>query len=440
MTTYWCERALVEAGNLVDGLVVETAGTRIRATSRASTAPTGSVRLPGLTVPGFANCHSHAFHRALRGRTQQAAGGSFWSWRDSMYDVAARLDPDSYYRLALAVYEEMALAGITAVGEFHYLHHGEGGVPYADPNAMGHAVVAAARDAGIRIALLDTCYLSSGFGAAPQGAQLRFSDGSVDQWAARVSGLDVAAADVGVVVGSAIHSVRAVARDDLPAVAAVRPSAPLHVHLSEQVAENDACLQRYGRTPTQVLSDVGVLGSRVTAVHATHLTDSDITGLGRSGCFAALCPTTERDLADGVGPARQLADNGATLTLGTDSHAVIDMFEEMRAVELDTRLVTSRRGHWSADELLRAATASGQLSLGFPDAGRMAPGQWADLVTIDLDSPRTAGTGRGCDAAVFAASAADITSVVASGTALVLEPAEVGHRLGLAVNDLLERP
>jgi formiminoglutamate deiminase len=440
MTTYWCERALVGAGNLVDGLVVETAGTRIRATSPAVTPPTGSVRLPGLTVAGFANCHSHAFHRALRGRTQQASAGSFWSWRETMYDVATRLDPDTYYRLALAVYEEMALAGITAVGEFHYLHRGKAGVPYADRNAMGHAVVAAARDAGLRIALLDTCYLSSGFGAPPQGAQLMFSDGSVDEWAARVAELDAVAVDAGVVVGSAIHSVRAVTRDDLPAVAAARPSAPLHVHLSEQVAENEACQQHYGRTPTRLLSEAGVLGARTTVVHATHLSSGDIAQLGDGGCFAAFCPTTERDLADGVGPARALADNGATLTLGTDSHAVIDMFEEMRAVELDARLVTARRGNVSADELLHAATTSGQLSLGFADAGRIAPGQWADLVTIDLDSPRTAGTGRGGDGVVFAASASDITSVVASGTAVALDPADVGDRLGRAVHDLVERP
>jgi formiminoglutamate deiminase len=432
MTTFWCERALVEPGNLLDGVVVETSGTHITATTRTSQAPAGSVRLQGLTVAGFANCHSHAFHRALRGRTQQASAGSFWSWRDSMYEVAARLDPDSYYALAFAAYAEMALAGITAVGEFHYLHHDKAGARYADPNAMGHAVVAAARDAGLRIALLDTCYLSSGFGAAPDGVQLRFSDDTVDEWAARVATLDLAA-DAGVGVGAAIHSVRAVTRADLPAVAAALPAAPLHVHVSEQVAENEACLQHYGCTPVRLLRDAGVLEARTTAVHATHLTSEDISDLGASGCFVGFCPTTERDLADGVGPARALGDQGATLTLGTDSHAVIDMSEEMRAVEMDARLVTSRRGHWHADELLGAATASGQLSLGFADAGRIAAGQWADLVTVDLDTPRTAGAGGDADAVVFAATAADITSVVASGRAVDLDHAGVGRRLARAV-------
>jgi formiminoglutamate deiminase len=432
MTTYWCERAWTGAGEPVDGLVVDVEGTRITATRRQGVAPDGSVSLTGLTVPGFANCHSHAFHRALRGRTQGGAAGSFWSWREAMYDIAARLDPDSYYALAVATYREMALAGITAVGEFHYLHHGDRGTPYADPNEMGRTLVAAARDAGLRIALLDTCYLSSGFGSPPKGVQLRFSDGDVERWAARVSALDCDA-DPGVVVGTAIHSVRAVARGDLSAVGEARPSGPLHVHLSEQVAENDACEQWYGCTPTQLLSDAGVLGVRTTAVHATHLTDADIEQVGGVGCSIAFCPTTERDLADGIGPARQLVDAGARLTLGSDSHAGVDIFEEMRAVELDARLVTQRRGSFTADELLRAATSAGHDSLGFPAAGRIAAGQWADLVTVDLRSPRTAGTGCDADSVVFAASAADVTSVVASGRLLELDRGGVGRQLGAAI-------
>jgi formiminoglutamate deiminase len=436
MTTYWCERAWTGEGDLIDGLAVDVEGTHITATRATIPAPAGAVRLPGLTVPGFANCHSHAFHRALRGRTQREAGGSFWSWREAMYEVATRLEPDSYYTLALATYREMALTGITAVGEFHYLHHRNGGTPYADPNEMGLALVAAARDAGLRITLLDTCYLSAGFGSPPQGVQLRFSDGDVESWAARVGALDLGA-DAGVVVGTAIHSVRAVDRSDLAAVGAAKPSLPLHLHLSEQVAENDACEQRYGCSPTRLLSDAGVLGARTTAVHATHLTAADIAELGGSGCSVAFCPTTERDLADGVGPARELVHAGARLTLGTDSHAVVDMLEEMRAVELDARLVSLRRGAWSSEELLRAATSAGHDSLGFAAAGRIAAGHWADLVTVDLRSPRTAGTGRDTDAVVFAASATDITSVVASGRALELDHRGVGRLLDQAIEGLV---
>ena len=269
-----------------------------------------------------------------------------------MYAVAGRLDPDSYYALASATYREMAAAGITAVGEFHYLHHQPDGTPYDDANAMGHALVSAARDAGIRIALLDTCYLSSGFGAAVEGVQVRYSDGSADAWADRVRALEDLGRGDGVVVGAAIHSVRAVPDDALARVVAAAEGRPLHVHLSEQRAENDACVAAYGATPTQLLADHGALGPRTSAVHATHLTEHDIGHLGGSGTRACFCPTTERDLGDGVGPSRALHDAGSPLTLGSDSHAVIDLFEEMRAVELDERLATERRGHWTAAELV----------------------------------------------------------------------------------------
>ncbi len=229
-------------------------------------------RLPGLTLPGLANCHSHAFHRALRGRTQRERG-TFWTWREQMYAVAATLDPDSYFALARATYREMAAAGITTVGEFHYLHHQPDGTPYADPNAMGLALVEAAREAGIRIALLDTAYLSSGFGKPVEGPQVRYSDGDAGAWAERVGALDPGD---GVVVGAAIHSVRAVPRDQLPVVVAAATGRPLHVHLSEQVAENEGCLAAYGVTPTRLLADAGALGATTSAVHATHLTADDV--------------------------------------------------------------------------------------------------------------------------------------------------------------------
>jgi len=430
VTSYWCERAWLGPGDIADGVIVEVEGSSISGVRRGEGAGDAH-RLAGLTIPGFANCHSHAFHRALRGRTQRERG-TFWTWRDTMYDVAGRLDPDSYHALALATYQEMALAGITAVGEFHYLHHDRDGAPYAEPNAMGAALIEAAREAGLRIALLDTCYLSSGFGRRPEGVQLRYSDGNSDRWAERASALRAPGPDV--VIGAAIHSVRAVPRDQLSTVGQAMPAGPLHVHLSEQVAENNACLEAYGVTPAALLGEAGVLSSRLTAVHATHLTSDDIALLGSAGCHADFCPTTERDLADGVGPARALVEAGATVTLGTDSHAVIDMNEEMRAVELDERLRSQRRGHFTADELITAATLDGHRSLGFGEARGIAVGAWADLVTLDLTSPRTAGTGGGAASAVFAATAADITSVVASGRHLDLEPARVGAQLGKAID------
>jgi formiminoglutamate deiminase len=434
VTTYWCERAWLGARGLVTGVLVEVDGTHIAAVSEEPP-PSDAQRLLGLTIPGFANCHSHAFHRALRGRTQRGRG-DFWTWRDVMYGVASALDPDSYYALARATYREMALAGITAVGEFHYLHHDPDGHPYADANEMGRVLVQAARDAGLRIALLDTCYLSAGFDQPPQGVQRRFSDGTVDAWRERATELAGAMTAVDVVIGAAIHSVRAVPSGDLGAVASALPDAPLHVHLSEQVAENTACAERHGCTPTQLLAVEGVLTERLSAVHATHLTAGDITLLGNAGCNACFCPTTERDLADGVGPSTRLAKAGAALTLGTDSHAVIDLFEEMRAVELDERLISGRRGSWEAADLLFAATSQGQESLGF-SAGCIEPGAWADLVTLDLTSPRTAGAGAGAEAAVFAATAADVTSVVASGRRIDLDPEATGYQLQEAITALV---
>ena len=389
----------------------------------------GADRIPGLTIPGLANCHSHAFHRALRGRTQRERG-SFWTWREQMYDVAVRLDPDSYLELATVTYREMVAAGFTGVGEFHYLHHQPDGTPYDEPNAMGHALIEAAQRAGLRITMLDTCYLSSGFGEPTQGVQVRYDDGSASAWAARVDGLRPGET---VRIGAAIHSIRAVPRDQLGGVAEAAEGRPLHVHLSEQVGENDACLRAYGESPTRVLADAGVLGPLTSAVHATHLTVDDVSLLGEAATYACFCPTTERDLGDGIGPSRALHDAGSRLTLGSDSHAVIDPFEEMRAVELDERLATQRRGHWRAAELLDAATRHD--SLGWDDAGGIAVGRRADLVTIATDRVRTAGTGADEQTAVFAAVAEDVTQVVADGRIVFRE--DDREQLGRDLDDVI---
>ncbi|MFE6786212.1 formimidoylglutamate deiminase [Streptomyces sp. NPDC057680] len=420
LTTYWLEHAWLDT-NVEPGVALDVdADGRITAVRTGVDAPPpGAVALRGLTLPGLANAHSHAFHRALRG-TVQVGSGTFWTWREVMYNVAQRLTPDSYFALARAVYAEMALAGITAVGEFHYLHHAPGGTPYADPNAMGEALIAAAGEAGIRITLLDTAYLSAGFGAAPDRHQLRFSDGTADAWAERVGGLKERD---GVRIGAAIHSVRAVPADQLSTVArwAQDRQAPLHVHLSEQTAENDACLAAHGRTPTQLLADHGVLDHRTTGVHNTHMTDADIALIGSTSTGTCMCPTTERDLADGIGPAVALQRAGSPLSLGSDSHAVIDLLEEARAMELNERLRTRTRGHWTAAALLRAATADGHAALGWTDAGTLEAGALADFTTLALDSVRTAGPvpRLAAETAVFAASAADVRHTVVGGRHVV---------------------
>ena len=419
LTRYFTDYAWLGGDQVTDRVLLEVNGDRIAGVQAGADCPADAVHLPGVTVPGMANAHCHAFHRALRGRTHRG-GGTFWTWREDMYRVAMRLTPDSYHALARALYAEMALAGISCVGEFHYVHHGPGGTPYRDRNAMGDALVAAAQDAGIRITLLDTCYLAGGIGAPLEGPQLRFGDGDAAGWASRASELQAAPHAR---VGAAIHSVRAVPVAALQTVAdwAREHHAPLHFHLSEQRAENDACLAAYGRTPTQLLEDHQALGPGSSAVHATHLTAGDIGAL--SGAATAICmtPTTERDLADGIGPARELADAGSALTLGSDSNAVVDLFEETRAVELDERLRTERRGHWTAAELLRAATADGHASLGWPEAGRLTPGATADFVTLSLDSVRLSGAEPATllESVVFAATAADVRDVVVGGRRIV---------------------
>jgi formiminoglutamate deiminase len=427
---HWhAELAWTGAGEIQSSVLIEAAQGLFRSVTAgvpASALPAGTVRLAGLTLPGLANSHSHAFHRALRGVTE-GRRGTFWNWRELMYQVAGRLDPESYLALARAVYAEMALAGVTCVGEFHYLHHGPGGTPYADPNEMSRVLILAAAQAGLRITVLDTCYLSGGLSATGAAlplspVQQRFSDGTADQWAERATGLGADAA--GLVApharaGAAIHSVRAVAPGQLPAVVSWSHAhaAPLHAHLSEQPAENEACLAAYGATPAAVLDGAGALGPRSTLVHAIHLTSRDIELIGGSRSCTCLCPSTEAFLADGIGPAGALASTGSPLSVGSDSHALIDLFGEARGIELGERLATGERGRFGAAALAWAASGAGHACLGWPDAGEIVPGAVADLVTVGLDSPRLAGASPATvlESVIFAATAADVTDVVAGG-------------------------
>jgi formiminoglutamate deiminase len=440
---YWYADLAWVGGCVAERVTIGVEAGRLSEVTADSEAPPGATRLRGLTIPGLANTHSHAFHRALRARSQSGAG-DFWAWRRLMYELVDRLDPDGYYELARATYAEMALAGITTVGEFHYLHHGRGGRRYASPNAMGEALLVAAADAGIRITLIDTCYLQATVGGDPlEAPQRRFSDGDAEAWAVRVDELsDSPTARI----AAAIHSVRAVDRDSMRAVRAWadRRDARVHVHVSEQPGENQECIASMGMTPTGLLAEVGVLGTSTTAIHATHLTSADIEMLGRSGTTICLCPTTERDLGDGIGPARALAEAGSPLSVGSDMHAVIDIFEELRALETDQRLITGRRGLHSPEELLQAATSAGMRSLGW-DAQGLALGSPADFTTISLDSPRTAGANAATaiQHLAFAATAADVTDVVVAGRTVVKDSHhtaldDVGEALQRAIFPLFE--
>jgi formiminoglutamate deiminase len=414
----WCELAWLGGPVPEAGVVLELShGVIANVTGGVQRPPSDSERLTGLVLPGLANAHSHAFQRALRGRTH-AARGSFWTWRKQMYALAGALDPDTMFALSRATFAEMALAGMTLVGEFHYLHHAPGGAAYEDVNAMGASVIAAAREAGLRLTLIDACYLHGGID--PDPVQQRFFDASAGAWIERVEQLSTPPL---VRLGAGIHSVRAVQPEQAAAVAAWADerSLPVHAHVSEQRAENEVCQEVYGATPTAMLHYEGVLSERFTAVHATHLSEADIALLGQAQVCCCLCPTTERDLADGIGPAAALRSAGASLALGSDSGAMIEPLEEARAVELDERLASGERGRHTGLELLKAATESGYASLGWPEGGAIRPGALADVVAIRTDGVRLAGVpgAQLVDGVVFAGSAADVTDVLVGGEFVV---------------------
>ncbi len=395
-------------GYRAEDVLIEVEDGRIKAVTAGVPAPAGAVRLSGWTIPGFANVHSHAFQHSLRG-TVESGAGDFWEWRQQMYRVAATGDWTDYFKSARFVFREMLEAGITAVGEFHYLH--------ALGNGLGEALTAAAAQEGIRITLIDACYLRGGMDGRPlDEVQKTFSDSDAEHWAQRMDDLEEGP---GVRIGAAIHSVRAVDRASMRTIAewARKRNSPLHVHLAEQPAEVEECLAVEGCTPTQLLEREGILGPDLTAVHAIHVNDDDISLLGGNKVSICACTTTERDLGDRVGPIRSLADAGSQLCMGSDSNAVIDPFEEARGVELDQRRATGRRVLHQPEELFRAATVDGMRALGW-DAGALRPGMLADFVTIGLE-PQVLWRQLDLGYLIFGCSARDVTNVVVGGKTVV---------------------
>jgi len=416
-TSFWCETLVIDGVPTKEVRLEVDAGRLTRVWPDALPEP-ADVRL-GTVLPGLANAHSHAFHRALRGRTH-ADGGDFWRWRERMYDVANRLDPDTYYDLARAVFAEMLVSGFTAVGEFHYAHHRPDGSVYEPAHAMELALAAAARHVGIRLVLLDTAYLQGGIGKPLAEEQLRFGDGSAAGWLGRWRGLrdrlgaDTASGQGGLVtLGAALHSVRAVPPEAMREILAGLPAdVPLHVHLSEQPQENVDCQAAFGLTPTALLHSLGALAPRLSVVHATHLTDEDLSLLGAAGVTVVMCPTTEADLGDGIGPARELSRAGAPLALGSDQNAVIDPLLEIRGLEMGERLRSGARGCFTPAELLAAASAQGYAALGL-GGSVLHPGDPCDLVEVATDSIRTVGSH--ADQLPLTATASDVRRVIVGG-------------------------
>ena len=396
-------------GHRAEDVLIEVEDGRIKAVTEGAAPPTGATRLRGWTISGLANVHSHAFQRSLRGATE-SGGGDFWEWRKQMYAAAEDWDRAQYLQHVRAVFREMLLAGITAVGEFHYLH--------ALGNQLSEAVVEAAAEEGIRLTLIDSCYLRGGVDGRPlEGAQRSFSDGDVERWTKRMDSM--VALDGGTaIIGAAIHSVRAVDPASMRIVAAWarRRNAPLHIHLAEQPAEVEECVAIEGCTPTQLLEREGILGPDLTAIHAIHVDGDDIALLGRNKVSVCACTTSERDLADRVGPLQRLADAGSPLCVGSDSNAVIDSLEEARGLELDQRRATGRRIHHQPEELYRAATINGMRALGW-ESGELKPGMLADFITLDAE--RLQGRRLDLGYLMFCCSAGDVRNVVVGGRTLV---------------------
>ena len=343
-----------------------------------------------LLLPGFVNAHSHVFQRPLRGHTHRriAQRDSFWSWREAMYAQAQKLDPDSLYREARETYREMLAAGYTTVGEFHYVHHQPDGQPYANPNAMAEAVLAAGRDVEMRVVLLMTAYAQSGFDLLPLPEQRRFCDRSIDAFLQRVDNLRVQ----GVPIGLAPHSVRAVPEQWFRAITDYSNtySLPLHVHADEQRAEIEQCQARYGCTPIELLERFGALGPRTTIIHATHANAAELSLLAKYSCTVCVCPTTEGDLGDGIAPFAELMSSDILLAIGSDSNTRLDPIEELRWAEYSARMRYQRRRVLVCEKqespgplLLDIGTHGGAIALNV-NAGMIAPDMAADFVAVDL--------------------------------------------------------
>ena len=386
-------------------------------------------------MPGMATAHSHAFQRALRGRTQRRAAraGTFWGWRDEMYRLVERLNPDDLYAIARFAYTELAMSGVTAVGEFHYVHHDTGGRPYAERTELADAAIRAARDVGLRICLIRTAYLRAGYRQSAVPAQNRFIDPAIDHVLRDLDALRSRYADDPcVAVAAAAHSIRAVPLPGIRVLSAYAEAheLPLHMHVCEQRAELEECRAEYGKTPVALLSEEGVLSSKFVAVHATHLDEREIAALGDRGCLVCICRTTERDLGDGLPPVSALLEAGARLCVGVDSHACENAFEEVRAVELDERSRLEIR-HAAADApaLLDAATRAGYAACGFAE-------RWLeDHVSLDPDDPSIAAIdpGHAPDAILFGAAPRAVRSVVVAGKPIIAEGrhARYGETLNL---------
>lgn len=409
-TTAWLPDFLYTGGRFCSGvaLVCDARGSIVGLTPEGEIAGK-VVRLKNRALlPGLVNAHSHAFQRVIRGRTERrtAEHDSFWTWREMMYSAATRLGPEEIHAASQMAFLEMVLSGITSVGEFHYLHRAPDGAVYDDPNLLAKAVIRAAREVGLRIALLRVAYARSGYQAAPNPRQVRFYETEAQDYLANVESLKTEMARTEketAWVGLAPHSVRAVPLHYLREVARyaeVEEGVPLHMHVAEQPAEISACLEEHGRTPVELLASENLLTQNFTGVHAIHITPEEARHLASARAMVCACPTTERNLGDGIVATDMLFGEGVGVALGTDSHAQIDLLEDARELEYHLRLQHLGRAVLApadddsaaalAARLFECATVSGARSINSP-GGELEVGRPADFFTVDLNDPTIAG-------------------------------------------------
>ena len=371
-------------------------------------------------LPGLVNVHSHTFQRAIRGLTEHrtAEHDDFWTWREAMYHAAQRLSPDDIFDVARMAFLEMALGGITHVGEFHYLHHQPNGDPYDDPNLLARQIIGAADSVGIRLTLLMCAYARAGYNIPPNAGQARFLTATPELFLRRFEELVTAnaAQQTPVQLGLAPHSIRALPLEyirELVRYADTR-RLPVHMHVSEQPGELEQCRAEHGTTPVALLAKHDLLSERFTAVHATHISDDEVQALARAGATVCACPTTERNLGDGIAPADRLRAAGVPICLGTDSQIQIDLLEDARQLEYHLRLQRLRRvvlADELAKPLLDSATTNGTKSLG-GDANH------EDYFTIEMSDPSIAGAPDEL-AAVFSLERTAIRDVFVGGKQII---------------------
>lgn len=387
-------------------------------------------------LTGIVNQHSHAFQRAMAGLAERMThpSDSFWTWRETMYRMAGRFDPGTLHAVAAQLYAEMLEAGYTTVCEFHYLHHAPDGRPYDDAAAMSRALIAAARETGIRLTLLPVLYMSGGFDGRPLNERQRRFGHTVDTYLRLFETLHREQDDT-LRVGCALHSLRAVPADAMRAVLAALPGdARLHIHIAEQIGEVQDSLAIRGERPVRWLLDNADVDARWTLVHATHLDVDEVVGIARSGATVAICPTTEANLGDGLFPLRDYLDAGGAWGIGSDSHISVSPVEELRWLEYGQRLITRHRNiaateaHPSVGEVLLAGVrASAAQSCGFAEETLAA-----DTVTLDGASPLLVGATPGdiADRWIFSGNRSAVDTVSVAGREVV---AGGRHRDGAAI-------